>query len=48
MLITHARIATFGPEPQLIEDGALLIQGGAIAEVGTTTVSYTHLRAHET
>ncbi len=36
MLITHARIATFGPEPQLIEDGALLIQGGAIAEVGTT------------
>jgi len=36
MLITHARIATLGPEPRLIEDGALLIQGTTIAEVGTT------------
>ncbi|HID88763.1 MAG TPA: putative aminohydrolase SsnA [Anaerolineae bacterium] len=36
MLITHARIATLGPEPQLIEDGALLIRGETIAEVGTT------------
>ena len=36
MLITHARIATLGPEPQLIEDGALRIQGEAIVEVGTT------------
>ncbi|HHS97708.1 MAG TPA: putative aminohydrolase SsnA [Chloroflexi bacterium] len=36
MLITHARIATFGPEPELIEDGALLIRGETIAEVGTT------------
>ncbi|HIP87738.1 MAG TPA: putative aminohydrolase SsnA, partial [Anaerolineales bacterium] len=36
MLITHALIATLGPEPQLIEDGALLIRGETIAEVGTT------------
>ncbi|HEY77265.1 MAG TPA: putative aminohydrolase SsnA [Thermoflexia bacterium] len=36
MLITHARIATFGSDPQLIEDGALLIRGGTVAEVGTT------------
>jgi putative selenium metabolism protein SsnA len=37
MLITHAQLATLGAEPQLIEDGALLIQGATIAEVGTTT-----------
>ncbi|MBN1955150.1 MAG: putative aminohydrolase SsnA [Anaerolineae bacterium] len=36
MLITHARLATLGADPQLIEDGALLIEDGAIAEVGTT------------
>ncbi len=36
MLITHARIATLGPEPQLIEDGAILIQDGKIAAVDTT------------
>ena len=36
MLITHARIATLGPDPQLIEDGALLIQDGTIAAVDTT------------
>jgi putative selenium metabolism protein SsnA len=36
MLITHARLATLGTQPQLIEDGALLIQGDTIAEIGTT------------
>jgi len=36
MLITHARLATLGTEPQLIEDGALLIRGQTIAEVDTT------------
>ena len=36
MLITHARIVTLGAEPRLIEDGALLTQGGTIAEVGST------------
>ncbi|MGD1996791.1 MAG: amidohydrolase family protein, partial [Anaerolineae bacterium] len=36
MLITHARLATFGSDPQLIEDGALLINGETIAELGTT------------
>ncbi|HEC35534.1 MAG TPA: putative aminohydrolase SsnA [Anaerolineae bacterium] len=44
MLITHARLATLGPEPQLIEDGALLIRGETIAEVGTTAeLSTRHL-----
>ncbi len=37
MLITHARLATLGEEPQLIEDGALLIEGESIAAVGTTS-----------
>jgi len=36
MLITHASIATLGDDPQLIEDGALLIREGKIAELGTT------------
>jgi len=37
MLITHARLATFGSNPQVIEDGALLVEGEQIAAVGTTT-----------
>ncbi len=42
LLITHARVATLGDEPTLIEDGALLIDqgsdhgGGRIADLGTT------------
>jgi putative selenium metabolism protein SsnA len=36
MLITHARLATLGVEPRIIEDGALLIADGAIAELGDT------------
>ncbi len=36
MLITHARLATLGDEPRLIEDGALLIEGDCIAALGTT------------
>lgn len=36
MLITHARVATLGDEPRLIEDAALLIRGDRIAEIGTT------------
>ena len=35
-LITHARLATLGDEPSLIEDGALLLEGGRIAALGTT------------
>lgn len=35
-LITHARIATLGAEPQLIDDGALLVRGRVIADIGTT------------
>lgn len=36
MLITHARVATLGAQPQLIADGALLIRGDRIAAVDTT------------
>lgn len=35
-LITHARIATLGAEPQLVDDGALLVRGRVIADIGTT------------
>ena len=34
MLITNARLATLGPEPQLIEDGALLVEDRLIAALG--------------
>ncbi|HHN94423.1 MAG TPA: hydrolase, partial [Anaerolineae bacterium] len=37
MLITHARLATLGDEPDLVEDGAVLIEGEHIAALGTTT-----------
>lgn len=36
MLIIHARLATLGSEPELIDDGALLIQGQRITALGTT------------
>jgi putative selenium metabolism protein SsnA len=36
MLITHARLATFGSEPELIDDGAMLVQGDRITALGTT------------
>jgi cytosine/adenosine deaminase-related metal-dependent hydrolase len=36
MLITHARVATLGEDPQIIEDGAILIRGSQIAAVGPT------------
>ncbi len=36
LLITHARLATLGQQPQIIEDGALLIEGDHIAALGTT------------
>lgn len=35
-LITHARLATLGDPPRLIEDGALLIEGERIAALGST------------
>ncbi len=35
-LIGHARIATLGREPRLLEDGALLIEEGRIAALGPT------------
>ncbi len=34
MLITHARVFTFGDEPHYIADGAILIEGEQIAAVG--------------
>jgi len=36
MLITHARLATLGDEPNLIQDGALLIAEGLIIDSGAT------------
>jgi putative selenium metabolism protein SsnA len=36
MLITHARLATLGDAPQLVEDGALLVAGDYIADLGAT------------
>ncbi|MCP4168409.1 MAG: putative aminohydrolase SsnA [Chloroflexi bacterium] len=37
MLITNGRIITFGDDPQMIESGAVLIDGDSIAAVGTST-----------
>jgi putative selenium metabolism protein SsnA len=36
MLIVHARLTTLGDEPRLIEDGALLVKGGLIADLGSS------------
>jgi putative selenium metabolism protein SsnA len=36
MLITHARVATLGDDPKVLDDGALLIREGKIAALGTT------------
>lgn len=36
MLITHARLATLGDEPRIIEDGALLVEDERITALGTT------------
>lgn len=36
MLITHATVATLGTEPQLIEDGAILVDGRLIEAIGDT------------
>jgi putative selenium metabolism protein SsnA len=36
LLITHARLATLGEEPALIEDGALFIEDGRLAALGAT------------
>jgi putative selenium metabolism protein SsnA len=42
MLITHATVATLGDNPQLIEDGAILIQDGKIMAVDTTEALTRH------
>lgn len=47
MLITHARVATLGARPQLLEDGALLIQGDRIVAVDTTPALTTAYPAEE-
>jgi len=36
MLITHARVATLGEKPQILDDSAILIAGRKIAAIGTT------------
>jgi len=47
MLIIHARLATLGAVPRLIDDGALLIEGDRISEVGTTAELTTRYPAAE-
>jgi len=47
MLITHARLATLGDRPRLIENGALLVEGGRIAALGTTAELTTRYPAAE-
>ncbi len=47
LLITHARLATLGDEPSLVEDGALLIEGDRIAALGTTAGLTTRYPAAE-
>jgi len=42
LLITHARLATLGDVPRLIEDGAVLIEGERIADLGATTQLTAH------
>jgi len=46
-LITHARLATLGDEPGLIEDGALLVEGDRIVALGTSTDLITRYPAAE-
>ena len=46
-LITHARLATLGEESDLIEDGALLIEGDRIAALGTSSELATRYPAAE-
>lgn len=36
LLIAHGRVATFGPEPQVIDDGAIYIEDDRIAAIGLT------------
>jgi putative selenium metabolism protein SsnA len=47
LLITHARLATLGDNPQLVEDGALLIQDGLIVALGATDELATRYPAAE-
>jgi putative selenium metabolism protein SsnA len=46
-LITHARLATLGHDPSLIEDGALLVEDDHIAALGTTAELTTRYPAAE-
>jgi len=47
MLITHAKVATLGETPQLIEDGAILIRDGKIAALDTTMALATRYPTEE-
>ncbi|MBI5567201.1 MAG: putative aminohydrolase SsnA [Chloroflexi bacterium] len=44
MLITHGRIATYGKNPQVIDDGAIYVEGDQIVEVGSTLDLLTRYR----
>jgi putative selenium metabolism protein SsnA len=46
-LITHARLATLGDEPNLFEDGALLIEDGRITALGAAAELTTRYPAAE-
>jgi putative selenium metabolism protein SsnA len=47
LLITHARLATLGGEPDLVEDGALLVEDDRVAALGTTAELATRYPAAE-
>ncbi len=36
LLITRGRVATFGPDPQVIDDSAIYVEGDRIVAVGST------------
>jgi putative selenium metabolism protein SsnA len=42
LLITNARLATLGESPELVEDGALLVEGERIAALGATADLSSH------
>lgn len=47
MLIKHGQLVTFGGDSQVIEDGAVAIEGDQIVEVGTTSELTNRYAGHE-
>ena len=48
MLITHGLLISMTEPNQVIEDGAVLVQGGVIADLGTTADLLAHHGSTET